>query len=408
MKFRVFSKGLALLAVVVIGLYGCSAGGDNTGRLSMSLTDKPTHDYKEVWVTIQDVAVHMEGDPEGSWTKVLDVNKTLNLLTLANGIRYELGMVDLAPGHYTQMRLMVGTVNSEDPAKPANYIVDTADVAHDLKIPSGVQSGIKLVQGFDINANSTTELIFDFDVAASIVAAGNSGKYILRPTIHQIDDSQTRTIIKGFVKDAAAAGIEGAEVSLQIYKPRTAGQDFKDEITRYAATVTDSTGAYMFWFLNIPEATTFNTVATQWNSTNPYYSPAWDQIAGAINGNVYPVDFALPVPADVGTLELKAVVNDTDTVKVPPDTLFVTLSIRQATALPGTPMVEVMSKTIVAYDDEWLLTEITPVKVDLPVLTAGTYTIVASFEGRPSIEQTINIAKLGPNQLTFTFPVPTP
>jgi len=248
----------------------------------------------------------------------------------------------------------------------------------------------------------------DFDVAASIVAAGNSNKYILRPTIHQIDDSQTRTIIKGFVKDAAAAGIEGAEVSLQIYKPRTAGQDFKDEITRYAATVTDSTGAYLFWFLNIPEATTFNTVATQWNSTNPYYSPAWDQIAGAVNGNVYPVNFTLPVPADVGTLELKAVVNDTDTVKVPPDTLFVTLSIRQATALPGTPMVEVMSKTIVAYDDEWLLTEITPVKVDLPVLTAGTYTIVASFEGRPSIEQTINIAKLGPNQLTFTFPVPTP
>jgi hypothetical protein len=62
----------------------------------------------------------------------------------------------------------------------------------------------------------------------------------------------------------------------------------------------------------------------------------------------------------------------------------------------------------VAYDDEWLLTEITPVKVDLPVLASpGVYTIVASFEGRPSIEQTIAITKLGPNQLTFTFPIPT-
>ncbi|HSA95230.1 MAG TPA: DUF4382 domain-containing protein [Acidobacteriota bacterium] len=410
MKFRVFSKGLALLAVVVFGFYGCSAGGGNdTGRLSMSLTDKPTHDYSEVWVTIQDIYVHMEGDAEGSWTKVLDVNKTLNLLTLANGLRYELGMVDLAPGHYTQMRLMVGAMNSEDPAKPANYIVDMAGHDHALKIPSGVQSGIKLVQGFDINANSTTELIFDFDVAASIVAAGNSGKYILRPTIHQIDDTQTRTIIKGFVKDANGAGIEGADVALQVYTPRTAGQDFKAEISRYASTVTDATGAYMFWFLNIPEAKTFNAVATQWNSTNPYYSPAWDQIAGAVNGNVYPVDFALAVPAEVGTLELKAVVNDTDTTKVPDETLFVTLSIRQATSLPGTPMVEVMSKTIVAYDDEWLLTEITPVKVDLPVLASpGVYTIVASFEGRPSIEQTIAITKIGPNQLTFTFPVPTP
>src|SRR5512136_69400 len=124
MKSRVFPKGLAFLAVLIVGLYGCGVSGTDTGRLSMSLTDKPTHDYKEVWVTIQDIYVHMEGEAEDSWTKVLTVNKTLNLLTLANGVRYELGMVDLAPGHYTQMRLMIGTANSENTAMPANYIVD--------------------------------------------------------------------------------------------------------------------------------------------------------------------------------------------------------------------------------------------------------------------------------------------
>jgi hypothetical protein len=396
-------KNLSLLALLVAGLVACGVGGDNTGRLSMSLTDKPTHDYKEVWVTIQDIYVHNESDPEGSWTKVLDVNKTLNLLTLANGVRYELGMVDLDPGRYSQMRLMIGAVNSDDPARPANYIVDTKDQAHDLKIPSGVQSGVKLVQGFDINENSTTELVFDFDVAASVVATGNSGKYILRPTIHQIDDSQTRAIVKGFVKTAEGAGIEGAEVALQIYKPRADGQDFKDEITRYAATVTDATGAYMFWFLNIPEAKDFNAVATQWNSTDPHYAPAWDRIAGAMNGSVYPVDFALSVPAEVGTLELKAVVADADTDKVPVDTHFVALSIRQATALPGMPMVEVKRQNIVGFDDEWLPAEITAVKVDLPV---GSYVIVASFESRVSVELPITITKAGPNALTFTFPTP--
>lgn len=397
------TKHAWLLAVLAVVLSGCGIGGDNTGRLSMSLTDKPTHDYKEVWVTIQDIYVHKEDDPEGAWTKVLDVNKTLNLLTLANGVRYELGLVDLDPGHYSQMRLMIGAVNSDDPGRPANYIVDTKDQAHDLKIPSGVQSGVKLVQGFDINENSTTELIFDFDVAASIVATGNSGKYILRPTIHQIDDSQTRAIIKGFVKTAEGAGIEGAEVALQIYKPRADGQDFKDEITRYAATVTDATGAYMFWFLNIPEAKDFNAVATQWNSTDPHYAPAWDQIAGAMNGSVSPVDFTLPVPAEVGTLELKAVVADADTDKVPVDTHFVALSIRQATALPGLPMVEVKRQNIVGFDDEWLPAEITAVKVDLPV---GSYVIVASFDGRASVEMPITITKAGPNALTFTFPTP--
>jgi len=391
-------RNAVLLAVLAAGLVGCSAGND-TGQLSMSLTDKPTHDYKEVWVTVQDIYVHMETDPEGSWTKILDVNKTLDLLTLSNGVRYELGLVELDPGHYTQMRLMIGSVNSEDAGLPANYIVDTADVVHELTIPSGVQSGVKLVQGFDINENSTTELVFDFDVAASIVAAGNSGKYILRPTIHQIDDSQTRTNVKGFVRDAGGAGIEGAEVSLQIYKPRTAGQDFKDEITRYAAAATDATGAYLFWFLNIPEATMFNAVATQWNSTDPYYAPAWAQIEGAVNGNVYPVDFTLQVPAEVGVVDLKARIPDLDTSKVADETLFVTLSIRQATTLPGTPVVEVMTKVIVGYDDEWADGEITPVKVDLPV---GTYTVVASFEGRTSVEMPLTVTT-GTNALTLSI-----
>ena len=399
MKSRFLTKGVSLLAVLVVGLYGCNISGDNTGRLSLSLTDKPTHDYKEVWVTIQDIWVHAQNDPEDSWTKILDVNRTVNLLTLANGVRLELGMVDLAPGHYTQMRLMIGTVSSVDAGQFANYIVDTQDQIHALKIPSGVQSGIKLVQGFDINQNSTTELIFDFDIAASIVAAGNSGKYILRPTIHQIDDSQTRTIVKGFVKTAEGAGISGAEVSLQIYKPRADVRDFKDEITSYGATVTDSAGAYMFKFLNIPDPLTFNAVATQWNSTKPYYAPDWKQIVDAVNGNVYPVDFTLPVPAEIGTLDLKAVV--VDTVPVPADTLFVSFSIRQLTGLPGTPMVEVKRQDIVGYD---ALTEITAVKVDLPI--GPTYVVVASFDGRTSLEQTITITKAGPNSLTFTFLTP--
>lgn len=407
MNSRFLKAGIPVLAVLVVGLIGCSTGGDNTGRLSMSLTDKPTHDYEQVWVTINEIAAHLEGDPEGSWTKVLDVNRTVDLLTLANGVRLELGMVDLAAGHYTQMRFMIGTTNSVDSAMPANYVVDGAGDIHELTIPSGVQSGVKLVQGFDINENSTTELIFDFDVAASIVVAGNSGKYLLRPTIHQIDDSQTRTVIKGNVLTKEGAGIPGAEVSLQVYKARAAGQDYQEEIAVPYSTVTDGTGAYMFWFLNIPTATTFNVVATDWTSTDPIYGPDWAQVAGAVNGNVYNMDdaayggLALPVPAEVGTLDLRAVVADADAVKVEADTIVVTISIRQLSDLAGAPMVEVKKQLIVGYDDEWALGDITPVKVDLP---AGDYAVVASTSGRVSLEKTITITKAGPNAIDFNFP----
>jgi hypothetical protein len=40
-----------------------------------------------------------------------------------------------------------------------------------------------------------------------------------------------------------------------------------------------------------------------------------------------------------------------------------------------------------------------------PALRApvGTYAVVASFDGRTSLEQPITITKAGPNALTFTF-----
>jgi hypothetical protein len=353
---------MALLAVLS-SAFMAAHQHDNTGLSQPYGT--PTHDYRKS-VTIQDSGPRGKRS-RGLLDEVLD-EPTVNLLTLTTASGSSWASTSTRP-LYADAPDRHG--HQRDPGQPANYIVDTEDQTHELKIPSGVQSGLKLVQGFDINENSTTELIFDFDVAASVVATGNSGKYILRPTIHQIDDSQTRTIIKGFVKTAEGAGITGAEVSLQISKPRVDGQDFKDEITRYGATVTDSTGAYQFWFLNIPDPLTFNAVATQWNSTDPYYAPDWGQIAGAVNGNVYPVDFTLPVPAEIGTLDLKAVVADADTDKVPADTLFVSLSFRQLTDLAGTPMVEVKRQDIVGYDDEWPLLEITAVKVDLLVRTHG-------------------------------------
>lgn len=408
-------KILALLAIPLIGVMACgTSGGDGTGTLSLSLTDKSSIDYDEVWVTIKDIYVHADTDPEDAWTKILDVNRTVDLLTLADGIRLELGMVDLPAGHYDQMRLMLGTVNSVDTALPAQYIVDSDGGVHELKVPSGVQSGIKLVQGFDINENSTTELIFDFDVSASIVARGHSGRYILRPTIHQIDDSQTRTIIKGTVVDAALAGIPGADVSLQIYKPRVEGQDFKDEIVSAYSTMTapdSTTGAYQFWFLNIPEPVTFNIVAAKWDSADDKnFIPDWKQIVGAMNGMSIVVDDLDPVgpltlaeATQIGTLDLTAVVADADTDKVPDETNFVTLSIRQLSDLPGTPMVEVKKLVIVGGDDDWLPAEVdaSVVKVDLPI---GDYAVVASFGTKVSLETLISITVAGPNKIAFSFP----
>jgi len=352
-------RNFPLLAVLAAGLIACTAGGD-TGRLSLSLTDKPSDEYNAVYVTIQEIAIHAAGDPEGSWTKVLDVNKTFDLLTLANGVREQLGIVSLDPGHYTQMRLLIGTVNSEDPAQFANYVIDTDNVIHEMKIPSGLQTGIKLVQGFDINEDSTTELTFDFDASRSVVRAGNGQKYLLKPTIHVVDTAEA-TVISGEVTTTSGedvVGVGGALVNVQIYDP--ALTDPKDQIAVRTSTFTDDTdaarGAYKFFFA-VEAPTTINLVATKEG-----FTPAALRFP-IENGTAYTgKDFALVAPAGTGTVDI--------VIAGAPAGQPVTLSLRQTVTLEAAEvMIEVLSLSVV---------DVNPEDFSWP---AGEYTLVAWTEG---------------------------
>ena len=180
---------------------------------------------------------------------------TLNLLELVSGVREELGIVELEIGHYTQMRLLIDsvpddTINILSQDHPyANYVIDQSNPpnVHELKIPSGFQTGVKIVGGFDINTNQTTELILDFDACRSVVQAGKSGKWLLKPTI-KIARLEDFSIINGTVIVTVTGGpdaaIEGALVSAQIFNGGTTEIKDDDELIIQAATISDSNGEY--------------------------------------------------------------------------------------------------------------------------------------------------------------------
>ena len=92
---------------------------------------------------------------------------------------------------------------------------------HELKVPSGDKTGIKIVGGYNIAANQTTELILDFDACRSVVQAGKSGQWLLKPTI-KMGETEGYSIIKGQVTDGDITepeilGLEGVLVSAQQY-----------------------------------------------------------------------------------------------------------------------------------------------------------------------------------------------
>jgi hypothetical protein len=251
------SCGIIFLLFTSFFLLACDGGGGGgssngeVGTVSMSLTDAMSNEFNAVCVTIKDVQVHMKGNGIGnnSWESVgaPTLPKTFNLYDLTNGVREEIGIADLITGPYTQMRLIIGTVpddgiNELSEAHPyANYVIDTDDNYQELKIPSGINTGIKIVHGFTISTDQTTELILDFNAEKSVVAAGNSGNWHLKPTI-KCGSTEELSIIRGRVTTDGSTGIDKALVSVQEFDGTAA--DDKDMVTIHTSTVTDEDGNF--------------------------------------------------------------------------------------------------------------------------------------------------------------------
>ena len=265
---------LMVMPLVSCGGSGSGTVGGTTGTLGIGLTDATTDQYQAIYITIDEVQVKKqgEGEEEAGWLTVLTPEQTFNLLELVNGVIADLGLAELEAGEYGQMRLILGELpetldtNIMGVEHPhANYLIKTGEgsieeLTEELKVPSGYQTGIKIVHGFTIAAGGATELILDFDACKSVVQAGKSGKWLLKPTI-KVLDTINFSAIRGIVEDEEEKLLGGALVSAQIYTPPPEpldGWDPKNEITNEGGTASDETGAYILYLpLN-----TYNIVAT--------------------------------------------------------------------------------------------------------------------------------------------------
>jgi hypothetical protein len=376
--------GVALFLLLGIGLVSCSGGGSNTvgssgdsgigggniGTLSLGLTDgpPPKNSYDAIYVTIKEIKVNHE---DNGWVTLngpdLNLPQTFNLLELVNGVIADLGAVELESGHYNQMRLMLGEEPDDalnilgEQHEYANYLILKGDDEQiPLKVPSGYQTGIKLVKGFDIEHKGSTELVLDFDALKSIVKAGKSGKWLLKPTIKVIE-SRTYSV-EGYVEENETTQLEGVNVSAQVYGPES--EDPKNEVTE-AARATSNENGYYFMYLPITQRL-LNIVATM-----DGYLPEC-QVLDSSEGGTYGIksyvrDFIL-TPADAtGTLT-----GSVSGLASPDDSA--TFSIRQMDATCD-GMIEVASRSVINTTAE-------PADYFDPItLPVGTYEVIVSADG---------------------------
>jgi hypothetical protein len=166
--------------------------------LTLLLTDAPG-DFKSAVVTISEI--YFAGGGNNGRVSLLDDPVTVDLLELQNDISTLVAGADVAPGSYSQLRMVItggyievegangsSTIYASSPSYAGLPAGKTATGT--LQMPSFGSSGLKIdLPGgkLEVGEGSTVVLI-DFDVKQSFGhQAGNSGKWVMHPVIKATD-----------------------------------------------------------------------------------------------------------------------------------------------------------------------------------------------------------------------------
>lgn len=215
--------GITALAAAVAACGGSGSDDTATGTASFDVTDAPTTELAKVEVTFTGLSVKPADGEAIEFT--FDEAKTLDLLTLQGGDSAPLlEDQELPAGEYEWIRLTLDVDNS------FVYETENPDAPLTLFVPSGAQTGLKLVSGFTVAQGGDNNFTIDFDVRKSIVNPQGNGvaDYFLKPALRLVDNLEVGSIT-GLVDyssinsakmndDAQANCSDGYEGSVYVYE----------------------------------------------------------------------------------------------------------------------------------------------------------------------------------------------
>jgi hypothetical protein len=171
----------------------------NTSSIQLKLVDAEG-EYEKVLVNIIDVQYN-RNDGDSGWISFEgftlpntdDPLNRVDLTELVAGNTLVLTDEDIESGMLNQIRLILGEGNA--------IVLDGETTEIPLSTPSAMQSGLKLHLNTTLEPGFSYTFILDWDVQKSIVKAGASGNYNLKPVIRAIAEVNSGTIL-GRVADA--------------------------------------------------------------------------------------------------------------------------------------------------------------------------------------------------------------
>lgn len=240
---RTIGTGFATMAAVAIAGCGGGGGGDSSsetfGFLSLGISDAPIHDAQKVCVTFTDIELKQMGGP--STTLILSSPEKINLLDFqGTNTMPILNNERLPAGQYEWMRLGVDAVRGSNGGAgdtgdaavcdgDASYIVMNDNSVHNLYVPSGANTGLKLHGGYTVPANDQVSLTAEFDLGKSITAPpGQSPDVMLRPTIKLVNNNEVGTLTGQVANELAEA--EACQPSVYVFNEGVTPNGFEDDV----------------------------------------------------------------------------------------------------------------------------------------------------------------------------------
>jgi hypothetical protein len=287
----------AIALAFALPMAACDTGTETrSGSLSVYLTDAPSDEVVEAWVTITDIYLQGRGgedDPPGGRVYLLEGgDETHELLSLANTVAELVANADAPEGTFGQLRIVIPdacivTAAGAVYASSAGYDL-CGPRTGELHMPSFDKSGLKVrLNGLTVTGGDQA-ILLDFIVAESFGRqAGQSGRWVMTPVV-------AGTILEDAV--GVVATLDVGELSL----PEGIG------LGHFSATLTPAEGdpstvafravdggyRASFWFL-IPEHGPFEVALNAPEGFAATVSPASPQSVSPAAGETARIDWVL-------------------------------------------------------------------------------------------------------------------
>lgn len=262
------ASALLLAACGGGGTTSSSLPGSGSSTLSASLMDGPfrTSGGTVTAVNIAIAKVEAIGSDGGVQTiATFSPAQQVNLLNYQTS-PLSLGTASIPAGTYQQLRFVLDTSSANNTSVTVNN--GTATTTYPLSIPSATSvgfggnsstdagdgqgtSGIKVRVNLNAQAGQSYGFVIDFNAAESIISAGQSGQWLMKPVLVATAQA-TSGAVSGTVKNNAGTAVANAEV------------DAEQGTTVINSGVTDSSGNFQINAL--PAGTYTLVVRNSWTN----------------------------------------------------------------------------------------------------------------------------------------------